>query len=336
MSAPPGAGAIRTLRWPRPALGHAFLVAGLALAAVLVWRTGIADISALLVAAGWAAALVPLPHALVAIAETSGWWFAFGGAGCPVGFAKLLRFTVSAKAIQMVTPSLAQGGEFLRLYLLRQAGVPSDMATASVVTAKATITAAELAFVVVGLLALLGTRAIDPTVATWAFVGLACLAAGLSGVVVWLRLGLFRPLVSLARRLHALRGLADRHGALLSSTDAILREYLVEHRRRFAASGVAFFGGWAAGVIEAWTFLAILGVPGAGGLALLIQAWLVTVSRLTAFVPGNVGTQEAGAVLAFAFLGLPAEAALAFALLRRVRQLVWVAAGLALLRRASP
>jgi hypothetical protein len=65
--------------------------------------------------------------------------------------------------------------------------------------------------------------------------------------------------------------------------------------------------------------------------ALVVQVWLVIVTRLTAFVPANLGTHEAGIVVIFAFLGLAPESAMVFALLRRVRQIGWIAAGLGLL-----
>jgi uncharacterized membrane protein YbhN (UPF0104 family) len=57
----------------------------------------------------------------------------------------------------------------------------------------------------------------------------------------------------------------------------------------------------------------------------------VIVTRLTAFVPANLGTQEAGAVMIFSFLGFSADSAMAFALLCRIRQIFWVALGLGIL-----
>jgi uncharacterized membrane protein YbhN (UPF0104 family) len=58
---------------------------------------------------------------------------------------------------------------------------------------------------------------------------------------------------------------------------------------------------------------------------------LVLVTRLTAFVPGNLGTHEAGALMIFSLMGFSAESAMAFALLRRVRQIFWIALGLGIL-----
>ena len=75
----------------------------------------------------------------------------------------------------------------------------------------------------------------------------------------------------------------------------------------------------------------MLGLPNDPLSTLIIQVWLVLVTRFTAFVPGNFGTHEAGAVMIFSFLGFTADGAMAFALLRRLRQIVWIALGLGIL-----
>jgi hypothetical protein len=329
MSEHSDAAALDAPRWLRSPLMAALFLGGVALFAVLLWQVGTVAIAHLLLGIGWRALLLPLPHAVVVLGETFGWWLAFAPGACPVRFAVLLRFIVAAKAIQTVTPSLSQAGELLKLYLLRRAGVRTDLAIASVVTAKTTTAAAEIAFIVLGLLISVGFVVIDPAAVAWPLAGVGVLALALGCALVWQKVGLFRPLVWLGRQLGPLRGFIDRHGALLSSTDTMIQDYLLRHRWRFASSALTFFATWAVGAFEAWALLWMLDVPASGVAALFIQVWLVVVNRLTAFVPGNVGTHEAGALMAFAVLGLPAEAGLAFALLRRARQLVWIVPGLA-------
>jgi hypothetical protein len=149
-------------RWFRSPLMLGLFLGGVALFAVLLWQVGTAPVAHLVLGVGWRAVLLPLPHAVVVLGEASGWWLAFAPAACSLRFAALLRFTVAAKAIQTVTPSLSQAGEFLKLYLLRRAGVRTDLAIASVVTAKTTAAAAELAFIVLGLMASVGFVVIEP------------------------------------------------------------------------------------------------------------------------------------------------------------------------------
>ena len=179
----------------------------------------------------------------------------------------------------------------------------------------------------------LTTMTIDPAVTTLGLAGV-----GHAGPRARRRPDLATPRPVPARRrlgrwLPALRHFFNRHGALFASTDAIVQDYLVWHRRRFWISSLAFLAGWLGGALEAWVLLWIMGLPAHAGAALLIQATLTVVNRLTAFVPASLGTHEAGALMVFAVVGLPGEGAMAFALLRRARQIAWIAAGLALFPR---
>jgi hypothetical protein len=313
----------------RPTRTVGLFLAGAALFVVLIWLVGAAPVGNLLLTVGWTAVFLPIPHFLVTMFETMGWWFAFSRRGCPLPFARLLRFTMAVKAIQGVTPSLSQAGELAKIHLLLRASVRPDLATASVVTAKTTIVAAELAFIVLGLAVSLGYVSVDPVLKMWTLVGVGVLALALAVVLTWQWLGVFRPVVQLGRRLPMLRGFFDRHEPLLLSTDAILKEYLVKHRARFWASALSYFAFWVGGALETWLILWMMGMPTSVSVMLFIHIWLVVVTRLTAFIPANLGTHEAGALMVFTFVGLPAEAALAFSLFRRLRQLVWMAVGLA-------
>jgi uncharacterized protein (TIRG00374 family) len=306
------------------------LMGGLALFVILVWRSGPASIGGLVMKIGWGLPLVFLPNALVNVLQAAGWWFAFPEDGCPIRLSEILRFTVTAKAIQYVTPSISQAAELLKFHLLRLAGVSADISVASVVAAKTTVILAELLFIGTGLAVVLSYITLEPLLAISVTVGVLIMCLAVAGLLVWQRMGLFRPLVLIGRRFSVLTKFLDRHADFLSSTDRMLRAFIGEGRR-FGLSSLAYFFGWLAGALEAWVFLRLLGLPANPMFALLVQAWLVIVTRLTAFVPANLGTQEAGAVMIFSFLGFSADSAMAFALLCRIRQIFWVALGLGIL-----
>lgn len=316
---------IPTTRW--------FLAGGLLLFALLLWRTRLDHVGKLLWQARWAFALIFIPYALVPVCETLGWRFAFP-ASRSLRFSELLRLTVAVKAVQFLTPSIIQAGEFMKVHLLRQSGVQVDVAAASVVVAKTTIMIAELLFIGLGLLLTLGYVAVDQDVALSVTFGLVLMALCLIGGIFLQRAGLFRPLVSVGRRIPFLRAFIERHEGVLSSTERIVQAHLDE-KRRFIWSSVWFFLGWAAGIVEVWAFLKILGLSADVPSALFIQVWSLVVTRLTTFIPGNLGAQEAGTAMTFSFLGLSVESAMAFAVLRRLRQLGWIAASLGCLAKLS-
>lgn len=315
---------------PRSNLTRVFLIGGLALFVVLVWRSGSGSIRIILWNVGWGLPLVFLPHALLDGFEASGWWFAFPRSGCPIKLVQILRFTVAAKAIQNVTPSISQAGELLKFHLLRLTGISGDISMASVVAAKTTITLAELLFIGVGSAMVFSYIPLEPLLEISVIIGVLLMCVGLVGLLAWQRMGFFRPLVLVGKRLSVVTKFLDRHEGFLSSTDHLLKAYISD-RRRFCLSVLGYFLAWVAGALETWIFLSLIGLPNKPLSALLIQTWLVLVTRFTAFVPGNLGTHEAGTLMIFSFLGLSADSAMAFALLRRVRQIFWIALGLGIL-----
>ncbi len=74
--------------------------------------------------------------------------------------------------------------------------------------------------------------------------------------------------------------------------------------------------------------LRILGHPVDFGTAFAIEA-LAGVAKLAAVVvPASLGIQESGQLLIFVAFGLGAPLALAFSVIRRARELFWIAYGL--------
>ena len=222
----------------------------------------------------------------------------------------------------------------MKVHLLRESGVQVDVAAASVVVAKTTIMVAELLFIALGLSLALGYVAVEPAVALSVTLGLIVMGLCLVGGLFLQRAGLFRHLVWVSRHIRFLAAFIDRHEGVLSSTERIVQAHLTE-KRRFAWSCLWFFVGWATGIVEVWAFLKILGLPADVPSALFVQVWSLVVTRLTTFIPGGFGAQEAGTVITFSILGLSAESAMAFAVLRRLRQLGWIVVSLGCLTKAS-
>jgi|GEM_PF-659602 len=319
----------------RVILTRLFLIAGLVLFAFLIWNSGLELIGKLLLQIGWIGLpMVIVPHALVIVFETLGWWFAFPRNGCPIKPIKIARFVVAAKAIQLITPSISQAGELLKIQLLRLTGVMSEISVASVIASKTTITLAELLFLSLGFAAILIYVTVEPALVTSATVGILMMCIAVAAIVAWQRIGIFRPFVLLSRRLGMLTAFCDRHEQFMFDTDSLLRSHLT-NTSGFWLSAFGYFLAWLSGVLEAWVFLSLLGLANNFLSALLVQVWLVLVTRVTAFIPGNVGAHEAAILVVSTFLGLGADGAMAFALLRRFRQIVWIALGLGLMAKMS-
>src|SRR5262249_57420611 len=89
--------------------------------------------------------------------------------------------------------------------------------------------------------------------------------------------------------------------------------------------------GWLMGAVETWLFLHVLQIPASLTTALVIETLGSAVRFATFFIPGSLGALEGANTAAFVALGLGAPAGLAFSLLRRLRQVVWIALGVLVL-----
>jgi uncharacterized protein (TIRG00374 family) len=314
------------------------LAGGAILFASLVWRTGPASIAALLMTVKSAAPALLVPYIVATLCEAGGWRFAFPPTNRSVSFADVVRYNMAAKAFQQITPSVSQASELIKIHLLRRDGVSLDESLASVIISKISITLAEVTYAGLGLLITALYMPVMPEAVTRS-AGVAAIVASallVAGIILVRRNGLLRPVLMFVQRSQRFAPWVDKHGHVFSSTDSLLANYLHHCRARFSLSGLSFFLAWATGAAETWLFLHVLGMPVGVFTALLIHVWLMIAIRLTAFVPGNVGTAEAATVMIFSYLHLSSEGALAFALLRRMRQLFAIATGLAVATVAAP
>jgi hypothetical protein len=120
-------------------------------------------------------------------------------------------------------------------------------------------------------------------------------------------------------------GLGVRH------VDGTVREFYRSHGGAFLASVACHFGGWLVGAVEVLLILRALEVPAGAGGALVVEALGTGVRFATFFVPASLGTLEGANAAAFAALGWAASDGLAFSLVRRGRQVLWIAVGVLVL-----
>lgn len=97
---------------------------------------------------------------------------------------------------------------------------------------------------------------------------------------------------------------------------------LFARRARIALAATLHFGCWLLSGIDAWLTLHLMGIACTVPQALVIDSLMFGLRTLAFLVPNALGVQEGGFVLFGALFGIPAEAALALSLIRRVRDLM--------------
>ncbi len=302
----------------------ALFVGGIALVAFLIARLGAgALMSALTRLTWWQFVLVCLPYGLIMAVDTLGWRYAF--ADKPASYARLFAARTAGEALNIVTALGSVGGEAVKVWLLRPA-IPYEKSVASVVIAKTASTMAQVLFLTLGLILAETTVSMNGRIVS-GMLGLVALEILLVGGFLGTQLA---GLVRRAGRLLARGGLIEEtsHAERL---DASLRRFYRHQWPRFLLSVAFHLGGWMLGVLETMVILWVLDIPVRVGTAAVIEALGSGVRFATFVVPGSVGVLEGANAGVFAALGLGASAGLAFSLVRRARQVVWIGVGLLVL-----
>jgi hypothetical protein len=137
-------------------------------------------------------------------------------------------------------------------------------------------------------------------------------------------------------------GLVGRAGGLLAwlgirshlqaqRLDDALRRFYRRGWRSLLCSVGAHLGGWLLGALEGLVILKALGLPGSLATATVLEALGSGVRFATFFIPSSLGSLEGANAAAFTAFGWGASAGLAFTLVRRGRQVVWIGLGVAIL-----
>ena len=273
---------------------------------------------------GWRlAVLLCFPVGLVMFFDTLGWRFAF--TRDTVGLGMLMSARLAGEAFNMTTPTAALGGEAVKAWLLR-GRVPVDEGLSSVIVAKTTITIAQGMLLLLGVVLAWTSLAADSRllVAMQWLLGLEILALAVFVVAQT------RGLAAFGGRLLGRVGIHrfERHEAL-GRVDRALAGFYREQPARLALSIVCHLVAWLLGAVEAYLILWFLGTPVSLVTATVIEAFGTGIRFATFLIPGSLGALEVGYAATFAALGLGSTAGVSFSLVRRLREAVWIALGLA-------
>lgn len=310
-----------------------FFLLGATIVTLMIWKTGPATLWAGLRGSGWViAALIPL-WAAVYLLNAIAWRMltSEGGAAVPLG--RALVMTVVAFAINYSTPLLSFGGEPLKVI----AATPILGHRRAVGSIVAFRLLHALAHVVCFIAALIPAAILLPK--TPLTLGLiVAVGAVLLLITVFLfsrhREGLAMHALHILRRLPLLKRVAARlepRAAALHEIDShVTAIYKLAPRR--------FYGAFAFEIVarilslaEYWVILYGMGLGTDPWRAFVVASFSSLVINALIFVPFELGTKEGAVFLIFEWLGIASGLGLAAALLSRVRELMWIAIGWALI-----
>ncbi len=119
--------------------------------------------------------------------------------------------------------------------------------------------------------------------------------------------------------------------ATLDGMDRALRSLYITNARGLLASVLCHVLGFAVGTLEIYLVVQLLGIPISLPTAFTIGAFGTAVKFFSFMVPASLGALEGGNVALFAAFGLPGAVGLTYTLVRRLREITWIAVGFAAL-----
>lgn len=292
-------------------------LAGILLALVLVAWQGFATVAQAFAGVGWGLALIVAIRVAQVVGAGVSWWALIPDfPRFRLWTAVKLRFI--REAINTLLPVAQVGGDIIGARLATFYGVDGGSAGASVLVDLLTQTATQVVFSLVGL-GLLAAIGGNEVLIFWVAVGLALMAAAVVGFFFFQRFGGFamieRGLLRLAQSQAwgSLAHVANLHDRL----QAIHADH-----KRVAISFLAHLAAWFVGALEIYVALRFMGYDIDFGDAVVIESLGHAVRAAGFLIPGALGIQEGGFIALCAVYAIPAPAALALSLAKRVPELV--------------
>ncbi|HOX04299.1 MAG TPA: flippase-like domain-containing protein [Candidatus Paceibacterota bacterium] len=271
-----------------------------------------------------------IPYFCVYIVDCLGWRFCLP-AGLSLPFVALFRIRWAGESVNNVLPSAYVGGETVKVYLLHQRGVAAQAGASSAVVSKTAQSVAQLVLILLAAIVFLGLAGDRPGLRLGMLVVIGGGMAILAGWFWMQRRGLFRSLADGAARLRLRLGFLERRRESIVGVDRAISDFYRNHRRRFFASAAIYLGGWLLDTMEIFLVAHLLGMPIAWPQALTVEAFTGVAKAMGMWIPGSLGIQESGIVMLGRLAGLPDTLSVAYALLRRVREILFAGIGLLLL-----
>jgi len=234
-----------------------------------------------------------------------------------VGLPYLFWATSVREAVDRLLPVASIGGGVVGVRMLRWRNLGTVPASVSVILEILLTLAALYGFIAVGLVLLFGRDGSSENYhrLLWAFL---CTLPVPAVTLLLLRYGsVFSWAHRLLRPLVGERVLAEGAGALEDALRAAMAR-----RTNLFVSGTLQWLAMMSAAFEVWLVMRLSGHPVGVDEALILESLMQAARHLAFFVPGGLGVQEAGLLLAGHAIGISAELALAVSMAKRLREVL--------------
>ncbi len=305
------------------------LLIGLGLLVFIVYQTDLSEVwrGVLNLGAPGAAAVVGI-YLAVFLIDTASWQLTLPSVRLTPGWLyRLWKVRMVGEALNIVVPAGSVGGEPVKAVLLKKShGIGYHEGAASVIMAKTNNLLALVVFIAVGLTIMARREWMPEPLLLGLMAGGAVLSLGVLGFFAVQRWRAASRLGAWLARRRIGRPL-ERALAHLEEVDHHFVRFYGQQPRRFAGAFVLGLCNWTLGAVELYVIMWFLDRPVTFADAVLIETAAQLARAGAFFIPGGLGAIEGIMVLVYDAMTGSAALGLAVALIRRGRELLWIAWG---------
>ncbi|HEY2662689.1 MAG TPA: lysylphosphatidylglycerol synthase domain-containing protein [Candidatus Binataceae bacterium] len=306
------------------------VILAIAFYAWFLHRLGVASVLSYVRMVGWGLGVTIALESVSRVFNALGWRVTVAEVPRELSFVRMFQARIAGEAVDYVTPSAQLGGQFVTALMVRRR-LKMAIGLATVIVAALAEALGQIGFISIAMLLSMRFAARFHEL-LWPIIGGMTLAIGLAGAFFAVQLrSPFSWLWNAAAKLDLPQLANPEIKDAAADADAILSEFYLQHRGRFAASCLCYLVSWSMGPIEIYILLRLLHQPAEFHTVLLIEALGQLVEKATFMIPGKLVSQEGGKALILSLLGYPAEIGFVIGFLRRIKEMVWVLFGIAAL-----
>ncbi|MBE8723163.1 lysylphosphatidylglycerol synthase transmembrane domain-containing protein [Sphingobacterium pedocola] len=295
--------------------------------AIFIWKTDLSAVKKELHNIGFHAIYIFACTFLAYLLGTWGWRICLGADKKKISVSQLFIVRQIGETVGLYNPTSVVGGDLYKVELLKRYCIDTQIALNSVLVSRITAVLSQvllfLSMMLWLLLSPLGTR-ISNLFGFWLY--------ALVGVLIIAKIGLF-VWIGTSKRFETVH-VEDNESKwkrIKRSIDTLLFDvkfFFQNDKKAFWCSYFLFFSHWIVGSLEFYLILHFLGYHVTVIHGLFLDMYSIVFKSFGAFIPGQLGIEELGNKFALSTIGIASISLwITVSLLRRTRQLCWIAIG---------
>lgn len=289
----------------------------------------------------WFVAVVVL-WAFLYIFNASAWYIIIRSDGSPetrkLSFSRIYRLTVSGFALNYATPGGLMGGEPYRIMSISPV-IGTEKASSSVILYAMTHMFSHFWFWAISIILFLVSQTITAELSILLTLCTGFCILGLWFFMAGYRKGLANRMLGVARHIPILkkwaRPFVESHKEQLDTIDSQISALHAQNPKTFVTAVMLELICRIVSSLEIYFILLVLMPEVSFVQCILVLAFTSLFANLLFFIPLQLGGREGGFMMSITAFGISSSSAIFVALLVRIRELIWTAIGLLLIKFTS-